>query len=67
MRVKLADKSQINIDADTIIISTGYKVNNTLYKQLENKVPELYNIGDSNKPDSIVHAVSDGYYIALKI
>lgn len=47
--------------------SVGDRANNTLYQELEGKVPELYNIGDSTKPGSIAESVSQGYYCALEI
>lgn len=65
--VELSDKDQLKIKADTVVISAGYKSNNLLYTQLQGKVGELYNIGDSNKPDSVIGAVADGYFVGKKI
>ena len=45
--------------------AVGDKADNALYRELEGKVPELYNIGDSAKPDSIAASVSQGYYCGL--
>ena len=55
------------IKADTVIASIGDKPENALYGQLKDKVPALYNVGDSEKPDSIAYAVSAGYYCGLEI
>ena len=53
------------IPADTVVAAVGDKADNALYRALEGKVPELYNIGDSAKPDSIAASVSQGYYCGL--
>lgn len=55
------------LPADTVVMSIGDKPNNAIYECLKGKVPELYNIGDSNIPDSIAASVSDGYYTALSL
>lgn len=61
------DGKEHTIAADTVVAAIGDKANNGLYHELEGKVPELYNVGDSDKPDSIATAVSQGYYCGLKI
>ena len=59
-------KRQVHtIPADTVVAAVGDKAGNALYRALEGKVPELYNIGDSAKPDSIAASVSQGYYCGL--
>lgn len=55
------------IPADTVVAAVGDKSNSHLYQELSGKVPELYNVGDSEKPDSIATAVSQGYYCGLKL
>ena len=61
------DGVQHTIIADTVIASIGDRPEQTLFNDLEGKVSELYNVGDSNKPDSIAVAVAQGYYCGLKI
>ena len=53
--------------ADTVIAAIGDKADDGLYEALQGKVPELYNVGDSAKPDSIAAAVAQGYYCGLRI
>lgn len=65
--VKKKDKTEFTIPANTVILSTGDKPNKSLYESLINKVPELYNVEDSNMPDSIASSVHDGYYTALSL
>jgi NADPH-dependent 2,4-dienoyl-CoA reductase/sulfur reductase-like enzyme len=59
VKVLLPDGSEQLLDADTVIISVGYKPNNSLYEQLKGKAGSLYNVGDSKTPDSIAAAVAD--------
>lgn len=48
------------IKADTVILATGYKANDTLYKELKDCAKEIYLCGDSRNPSNIMHAVADG-------
>ncbi len=65
--VKINDGTILTISADTVLFAIGDKPNNSLYESLKGRVPELYNIGDSNTPDSIASSVNKGYYTALSI
>ena len=51
-------------EVDTVIILTGKRPNEELYQELEGEVPELYIIGDANRPHlgplSIDAAIKDG-------
>ena len=55
------------IVCDDVLISIGDKPNNELCDQLASMVPEFYNIGDSQMPDSFAASSSAGYYTALGI
>ena len=55
------------LEADTVVIAIGDKPETTLYEELEGKVPELYNIGDSAGAGTIAKAVAQGYRLALKL
>ena len=55
------------IPADTVVIATGDRPDSSLYEALKGKVPELYNVGDSNGAGVIAKAVNQGYYCALKL
>jgi len=52
------------IAADTVIIATGYKAENTLYKELESELNSVYNIGDSAQARNIYYAIHEGYELA---
>jgi 2,4-dienoyl-CoA reductase-like NADH-dependent reductase (Old Yellow Enzyme family) len=48
-------------DVDTVVMSTGYFPNNTLYKSLEGQVKELYAVGDCVIPRRALDAVHNAY------
>jgi 2,4-dienoyl-CoA reductase (NADPH2) len=55
-------------DFDTIVLALGSeRPNDTIYKNLEGKVSELYVIGDARQPREIVDAVYEGQEIAIKL
>ena len=54
-------------EADTIVLATGTKSDNTLAKQLEGKVTQLHIIGDAVEPRMIGEALEEGLKIACEI
>lgn len=65
----LEDKEgqKVEITCDDVLISIGDKPNNKICESLKDKVPEFYNIGDSNQPDSFASSSRAGYITALKL
>ena len=55
------------IAGDTIILAAGMKSNNTLKKDLQGKVPELYEVGDCVTPRHIIDAVEEAARVARLI
>jgi 2,4-dienoyl-CoA reductase (NADPH2) len=55
------------LEADTVVPTSPLDPNTELLKDLERKVPELYLIGDANKPGMIVDAIREGYQTAKRI
>jgi pyruvate/2-oxoglutarate dehydrogenase complex dihydrolipoamide dehydrogenase (E3) component len=55
------------IEADTITTALPLKPNTGLLNDLKGKVPQIYAIGDCNKPGLIIHAVADGWKVANAI
>jgi NADPH-dependent 2,4-dienoyl-CoA reductase/sulfur reductase-like enzyme len=53
--------------ADTVVSATGLSPNQEIAKKLKNKVRELYCIGDSVEPRTILEAIHEGFAIGLKI
>jgi 2,4-dienoyl-CoA reductase (NADPH2) len=54
------------LPADSIVIATGSKSENAL-ASLKNLVPELYVIGDANKPRNALEAVREGFLTGVAI
>lgn len=55
------------LPAETVILATGYVPNNSLYQQLDSRVPEVYTIGDCVKVRTAMEAIHEGFRVALKI
>jgi 2,4-dienoyl-CoA reductase-like NADH-dependent reductase (Old Yellow Enzyme family)/thioredoxin reductase len=67
IRVTTGEGKKETIPADTVIIAVGYNANDSLYKTLESKVPEVHCIGNSAKPRRILEANSEGYQAGLAL
>jgi pyruvate/2-oxoglutarate dehydrogenase complex dihydrolipoamide dehydrogenase (E3) component len=52
---------------DSIVIALGSIPNDELVKLLKGKVPEIYVVGDAQKPREVMEAVLEGEEVALKI
>lgn len=55
------------IPCDTVILSVGFREEDSLYRQLESSVPELYLLGDARKVANIMYAVWDAFEVANHI
>ena len=55
------------IEADNIILATGYKPNKKFIKLIKENIPEVYAIGDCIMPASIFEAVHSGSKIGRLI
>lgn len=55
------------IVCDSVIISIGFKSDDTLYQSLEDEVDEIYNIGDSRESANVMYAIWDAYEVANHI
>lgn len=57
--------SEYNIeDVDTVVMATGYRANNSLYRALKGKVSEIYAVGDCVAPRRTIDAIHEGYNTA---
>ena len=52
---------------DSVILSVGYKEENSLYKELEFEIPEIHLLGDARKVSNIMYAIWDAYEVANHI
>lgn len=55
------------IKCDSVILSVGYKEENSLYRELEFEIPEIYLLGDARKVSNIMYAIWDAYEVANHI
>lgn len=49
------------------VMTIGEKPDASLYEELKDKLPEVYNIGDSNGGGILPNAVYEGYTVGMKI
>lgn len=55
------------LEADTVIVGTGFISDHSIYKSLEGLAEEVYEIGDSVSPRRIYDAVHEGYLTGKEI
>jgi 2,4-dienoyl-CoA reductase-like NADH-dependent reductase (Old Yellow Enzyme family)/thioredoxin reductase len=53
--------------ADWVILALGVKPNDSLFRKLEGKVPEIYSIGDCGQTGKIIDASYDGFRVGRLI
>jgi len=58
------DGQRQTFQAGSVVLATGMKANDRLYKELEGKVPELYKIGDALQPRRVFDAIHEGEAVA---
>lgn len=56
-----------SIDVDNVILSVGYKEENTLYYEVEFDIPEIYLLGDAKQVANIMYAIWDAFEVANHI
>jgi len=67
LTVVTGEGKQMLIEADSIVPALPLFPNNSLAKQLEGKVPEIYSVGDCAEPLLIADAIGAGSRTARKI
>lgn len=55
------------IMSDSVILSVGYKEENTLYNNLQFDISDLYLLGDAKKVSNIMYAIWDAFEVANHI
>lgn len=56
-----------DITADSVIVAIGSIPENSLYKSLKDRIPEIYIAGDASKTGNLGSALRSGCEIGLKI
>lgn len=57
-------EGECKLEVDDVILCVGYKEEDSLYKELEFAVPELYCLGDARKVANIMYAIWDAFEVA---
>jgi len=57
----------IFIPADTVVLAVGMKPDRSLIKDLEEKIPKVYTVGDCVEPLKIIDAIHEGARIGMEI
>ncbi len=65
--VKESGGNTRELPCDTVIISVGFKADDSLYHQLENHVDDIYRIGDCIKARKFIDATQEAYLAAQDI
>ena len=52
------------LEADDVVLCVGYKEEDSLYKELEFSVSEIYCLGDARKVANIMYAIWDAFEVA---
>ncbi len=61
------DGTDKKIACDSVILSVGYKEENSLYHELEFDVPEIYLLGDAKQVSNIMYGIWDAFEVANHI
>jgi 2-enoate reductase len=55
------------LQADSVILATGYRSNDGLYGEISASMPEVYLVGDAIRPRNIKNAIWTAYEVARKL
>lgn len=66
LKMQTKDGSR-EIACDSVILSVGYKEENSLYHELEFEVPEIYLLGDARRVSNIMYGIWDAFEVANHI
>ena len=58
---------ELGKEADTIVLALGAQSDSHLYALLSESVSDIHLIGDAKEPRQIMHAVSEGFYVAYHL
>lgn len=61
------DGTDKKIACDSVILSVGYKEENSLYHELEFDIPEIYLLGDAKQVSNIMYGIWDAFEVANHI
>jgi len=61
------EKTARTLEMDNVVLSIGLRPENSLYRELEGKRPNVYVVGDAEKAGRIAQATRSAYEVAMKL
>jgi 2-enoate reductase len=61
------DGSKRQLEADSVVVATGFAADSTLRDALEDRIPEVFAIGDCSEPRNILGAIWEGFHASRVI
>ncbi|BCN31047.1 oxidoreductase [Anaeromicropila herbilytica] len=65
--VTLADGTEKTIEADTVVMSVGYRSVKSMAEELKNCEAQVFEIGDGNAVGNIMTCISEAYEVIMKL
>jgi len=62
-----SDGARRTVEADSVVFAIGYRSNDNLSDTLSATLPEVYAVGDCNRPRQVLSAVWEGFHAARAI
>lgn len=62
-----SETGEYQIPTETVVLALGTDAHNSLYRDLEGKVPELYAVGDCVTPRMMIEAIHEAFDVASRI
>ena len=59
--------NRFEIPADTVVLSLGFRAPTAAVKAFQELAPDVYVIGDCANPRNLMHAIHDGFNVAVEI
>jgi 2,4-dienoyl-CoA reductase-like NADH-dependent reductase (Old Yellow Enzyme family)/thioredoxin reductase len=61
------DGKETIVEADTVVVATGFVADNRLFQSLSGKIPNLFHAGDCIQPRTLVEAIDEGMQVGLAL
>jgi len=55
------------VEADTVVLATGFVPEDRLFKSLYGKIPNVFQAGDCVQPRTLVEAIDEGMHVGLAV
>jgi pyruvate/2-oxoglutarate dehydrogenase complex dihydrolipoamide dehydrogenase (E3) component len=61
------DGKETIVEADTVVVATGFVAENRLFQSLCGEIPNLFQAGDCVQPRTLVEAIDEGMQVGLAV